>query len=218
MTVTAERLKEAMADCGVDQSGLARELGVTQGAISKIVLGKTANSRLMPKIATTLRVPLAWLLGMSDDRQNYESVVPVANDAGDEVDIEQLDLAYGMGGTFLDVGDIESETARFSRAWLRQFTDAPPHLLFSAKGIGDSMMPTIHDRDVIIVDRSDTRPRLRDQIWAIAHGDIGMVKRLRPMPDGTMRIVSDNPAVPEDLAADGELHIVGRVVAICRKV
>lgn len=56
-----------MHDRGIDQSALARELGVTQGAISKIVLGKTANSRLLPRIATHLGVSLAWLLGIEDD-------------------------------------------------------------------------------------------------------------------------------------------------------
>lgn len=50
----------------MDQSELAREIGVTQGAISKIVLGRTANSRLLPRIATHLGVSLPWLLGESE--------------------------------------------------------------------------------------------------------------------------------------------------------
>lgn len=53
-----------MADRGVSQSMLARAVGSTQGAISLILLGKTTNSRLLPKIATYLGVSLGWLLGM----------------------------------------------------------------------------------------------------------------------------------------------------------
>lgn len=62
----AERLNEAMTRRGVSQSALARAIGTTQGAISLILRGKTANSRLLPKIALQLDVPLPWLLGTSD--------------------------------------------------------------------------------------------------------------------------------------------------------
>jgi len=51
----------------MSQSGLARAVGATQGSISLILLGKTTNSRLLPKIATFLGVSLAWLLGMADE-------------------------------------------------------------------------------------------------------------------------------------------------------
>lgn len=67
MTVTGERLTKAMEARGVGQSALARDLGVTQGAISKIMLGRTAHSRLTPLIASRLNVSLPWLLGEVDD-------------------------------------------------------------------------------------------------------------------------------------------------------
>jgi len=57
---------------GLDQSTLARDLGVTQGAISKIVLGKTTNSRLIPRIATYLGVSMPWLLGESDEQEGAD--------------------------------------------------------------------------------------------------------------------------------------------------
>ncbi|KHA64266.1 hypothetical protein NI18_10245 [Sphingomonas sp. Ant20] len=65
-----------MAAQRVSQSGLARAVGATQGSISLILLGKTTNSRLLPKIATFLGVSLAWLLGMADDPSD-DAVVPV---------------------------------------------------------------------------------------------------------------------------------------------
>jgi len=133
----------------------------------------------------------------------------------DEVEIDSIDLAYGMGGTFLDTEDIEVEKAKFSRAWLRQFSHSPPEMLFSTQGAGDSMMPTIHDRDVVIVDRSQRAlaDNMGDKVWAIVFGGVGMFKRLRPMPDGTVKIMSDNQLIPHETASDGELFLVGRVVA-----
>lgn len=56
-----------MTKAGEDQSSLARAIGITQGAISKILQGKTANSRHLPRIALHLGVSLPWLLGATDD-------------------------------------------------------------------------------------------------------------------------------------------------------
>jgi phage repressor protein C with HTH and peptisase S24 domain len=80
------------------------------------------------------------------------------------------------------------------------------------------MMPTISDHDIVVVDRSDRIPEFGDKIWAIIYGGMGMIKRLRKLPDGTMQISSDNQLVRDARAADGELHIVGRVVAAVRKL
>lgn len=70
MNVTAQRVAAARERCGLDQSALARALGVTQGAISKIEQGRTANSRLLPRIAARTGVSLEWLLGETDDPQD----------------------------------------------------------------------------------------------------------------------------------------------------
>ena len=67
VTITATRLADAMNNAGEDQSSLARSIGITQGAISKILQGKTANSRHLPRIAFHLGVPLEWLLGETDN-------------------------------------------------------------------------------------------------------------------------------------------------------
>jgi phage repressor protein C with HTH and peptisase S24 domain len=212
MPVTAERLEKAMESRGYDQSGLARAIGVSQATINRIVQGKTANSRLMPRIATKLGVPLPWLLGMSDDMRL--DLLPPDND-DDAVEIDTIDLAYGMGGTFVDDTNVQVEKARFSRSWLRLFTDTAPDHLFSTQGVGDSMYPTIHDRDVLIIDRSQRSlaDQMSDKVWAVMFGEVGMIKRLRPMPDGTVKILSDNPSIPPEVATDGDLFIVGRVVA-----
>lgn len=135
----------------------------------------------------------------------------------DAVDIQQWDVAYGMGGgTYLDL-PVTGERHKFSRSWLRQFTHAPPEKIFLAAGTGDSMMPTILDADIVVIDTSQQEVRLADKIWAASYGQTGIIKRLRPMPDGSVKILSDNPNVPPETAYDGELSVVGRVVAIVRK-
>jgi hypothetical protein len=145
---------------------------------------------------------------------HYESM-------GDEVEIDSIDLSFGMGGTFVDYepGSIEIAKAKFSREWLRKFTHSSPELLFTTSGVGDSMAPTINDQDVVIVDRSEQRldGTMGEKIWAIVFGGVGMIKRLRPLPDGTVKIMSDNQLVRDELATDNDLFIVGRVVGSVRR-
>jgi len=81
VTLTATRLAEAMTKADEDQSSLARAIGITQGAISKILQGKTANSRHLPRIANHLGVSLPWLLGetANPDTSRPMSAAPTFN-------------------------------------------------------------------------------------------------------------------------------------------
>lgn len=135
----------------------------------------------------------------------------------DLVEIDQVDLRYGMGGAYVE-GHVPVEKRQFSRAWLRQFTSVAPEHLAWTKGDGDSMEPTIRSDEVVLVDRSKTTPGMDDKIWVCAVGEVGMIKRLRAMPSGVVEIHSDNPHVPMATAVDGELHVIGRVIAVVRRL
>lgn len=134
------------------------------------------------------------------------------------MEIPVLDLAYGMGGTYLEEVTPDARFEPFPKSFIRRYTKARAEDLFVADGLGDSMAPTIGSNDQMLIDRSIDTVRVADQIWAFSFGGVGMVKRLRPRPDGSVAILSDNPNVPEDRAVDGELFVIGRVVAIVRKV
>lgn len=217
------RIRERLSAIGRNQADLARAIGVSPQAISKLVQGGTAETPKLYQIARFLETTPEYLSGESDD-PDLTSVVlhrrspPKPVPANDNVEVHEIDLAYGMGGTYLDGPEPQASTMSFPRAFLRNFTKAAPDQLFFARGHGDSMMPTISDADIVLIDRSQDTMRMRDQIWAVAVGGVGMIKRLRPMADGSVTILSDNPAVPEDRAVDGEMHLIGRVVAIVRRV
>ncbi|WP_298174591.1 LexA family transcriptional regulator [Novosphingobium sp.] len=155
--------------------------------------------------------------GMVDRRIPWRGAPEAAAVDPDLVEIDQVDLRFGMGATYLD-GPVGSEKRVFSRSWLRNFTRAAPEQLFWTLGDGDSMEPTIRSGEVILIDRSQDVLRTADGIWAVTVGEIVQVKRLRPRASGAVEILSDNPAVPPDLAVDGELHIIGRVVAVVRRL
>lgn len=222
--VRPERVKKRMDELGIGQSELARQVGIAQPSIFRVLQGDTKQPRFLHGIARALQTSTAYLLGETDDPSSLNSVADrqlpyrgQETDTGDLVEIDQIDLRYGMGATYAD-SHVEVEKRQFSREWLRSFTRASPTHLTWALGDGDSMEPTIRSGEVILIDRSQDTPLMGDGIWACAIGEIGMIKRLRHLPGGTVELHSDNPHVPPQLTADGELHVVGRVIAVVRKL
>lgn len=219
-----ERLIALREAAGLSQSELGRRAGVGQSTINRLEQGDTRNPRHVYPIAKALGTTADYLMGATDDigvggvsSQRLSFRHAEAERDPDVVELAEIDLRFGLGGTFVDM-PAEVRTRRFSREWLRNFTHAAPEHLVWTVGTGDSMEPTIRSGEVILIDRSQQTPRFGDEIWAVAFGDIGMIKRLRPMPDGTVQIHSDNQVVRPEVATDGELHVYGRVVAVVRKL
>lgn len=221
------RLIERLDARGWSQAELARRVGVSPQSIGKLARGESQGSKHIHRIAGLLLTTPEYLLGETDE-PGLDGVAtmrhrepPGRGDRSERViEVPMIDLAYGMGGTFLDdvAEEAEIRTEPFPLSFIRRYTRAKPDELVFAEGIGDSMAPTITSNDLMLIDQSDNTLRIGDQIWAISFGGVGMIKRLRPRPDGSIAILSDNPNVPEDRAVDDELFLIGRVVAKVSKL
>jgi phage repressor protein C with HTH and peptisase S24 domain len=210
-----------MDELGLSQNGLAQRVGVSQASIAKITGGQSFGSKHLHRIARELGTTAAYLTGETDDPSEGALPIPTSDDIAQQVGgvrIKEIDLDYGMGATWIDGVPVTEIERVFPADWLVQFTRASPQHLFFAHGAGDSMMPTILDRDIVLIDTTQQTLNMADRIWAVAFGGAGMIKRLRPQPDGGVRLMSDNPSIRDEVAYDGELSIIGRVVAVMRKV
>lgn len=204
---------------------LARRIGVKQPTISDLINGRSRSSVHLHAIARELGTTPEYLLGETDDpsprlsdkRIPWRGAEPDPQRDGDLVEIDQIDLRYGLGATYVD-GPVESEKRVFSRSWLRNFTSSSPEHLFWTVGDGDSMEPTIRSGEVVLIDRSQMAIRSTDAIWAFSIGDLGSIKRLRPRRDGMVQILSDNPSVDPDDAPADDINIIGRVIAVVRRL
>lgn len=214
------RINERLQLLGKSQSQLGREVGVSQATIAGLISGRSAGSKHIHEIAKALATTPAYLLGEADDPS--EGYVPLPSTAAIAaelglVPVREIDLSFGMGATYLDVP--VTETIRhFSEDWIKLYTRANPDQLLFAQGAGDSMFPTLLDSDLMLIDCSQRNLNMADKIWVAAYAGCGMIKRLRQMPDGGVKILSDNPSVSDEIAYDGELSLIGRVVAIVRKI
>lgn len=219
MTI-GERIDERLKALGLSQSELARRVGVSQATIAGLITGRSSGSKHLHAIARELRTTPQYLTGETDDPSEGAIPLPTPAMMAEQlglVEIKEIDLSYGMGASYLD-SPVTIKTRHFPLGWLRFYTCSSPDKLFFARAIGDSMVPTLYDGDMVLIDTAELEPRFGDQIWAIAFGVTGMIKRLRPMPDGSVKILSDNDRVPPEIAVDGEMHIIGRVVAVIRKL
>lgn len=221
LTEDTDLLKALCDWSGLTPSRLGDEAGLASTTILRPYNG-TATTRLSVPTLEKLRARFpefpGWIATQTSDRRMPFTPAPVEQDP-DLVQIDMIDMAFGLGGTFIDDHAVEVEKVSFSRNWLRSYTISSPELLFTTSGIGDSMEPTISDHDVIIVDRGQNRLQgtKGDKIWACVFGGSSMVKRLRALPDGTVRVMSDNERVRDEIATDGDLHIVGRVVVVAKR-
>lgn len=215
------RFRDRLAEKGLSQSALARKIGVSQATIARLALGTAFGSTHLHRIARELGTTAEWLTGETDDPSEGALPIPTSDDVAQQVGgvrIKEIDLDYGMGATWIDGVPVTEIERVFPADWLVQFTRASPQYLFFAHGAGDSMMPTILDRDIVLIDTTQQTLNMADRIWAVAFGGAGMIKRLRPQPDGGVRLMSDNPSIRDEVAYDGELSIIGRVVGVMRKI
>ena len=218
--IVPERIEERRLALNMSQAALARAVGVSQQAIAKIENGSSTGSKHLHTIARVLQTSPAFLVGETDERDEGAQLLPspeVLTDQLDLVGLREIDLNMGMGATYLDVPVTEA-IRYFSRDWVRQYTRADPDHLFFAQGVGDSQMPTILDSDLLLIDASQKHLTLTDKFWAVAYANMGAIKRLRGKADGSVEMLCDNALVPNDVAFDGELEILGRVVGVVRRM
>jgi phage repressor protein C with HTH and peptisase S24 domain len=193
-------------ELGIDSVALQKRIGVPTSSFDNYWKGK----RIWP---TELLAELAEKLDTTVDALLLD---PNSGSPLDLVTVNEIDLAYGLGGTYSDV-PIEQQVLHFPRTWLESITTTPPSKLTFARGRGDSMQPTLQDGDIVLIDHSIRTIREQDAIWALTIGDIAMIKRVR-IKGERVSLLSDNDRVSPDEVHHEELNVVGRVVFIGRRI
>lgn len=220
MTV-GTRIQERLEKLKMSQAELARRVKIAQPTINALVKGDNASSKHLHRIAAELQTSPAWLAGETEDDAPV-TVAPTALDAlADKYDLTvlpELELGYSMGGGAVFDQYEHKGVVPFQRSWLRTIMRGSFDDLFVARGEGDSMQPTLLDGDIVLIDTAQRDIRQQDRIWAVSYGDLGMIKRVRRLPGGSYQLLSDNTAVPPVDCSDDEMHVVGRVIWIGRRI
>jgi phage repressor protein C with HTH and peptisase S24 domain len=194
---------------------LADELGITEGTLRNYEAGKTLpDYALLELVCKNLRIAPNWLLlGLGSPEIQDE------NDLGNElVMISMVDAKLSAGtGSFETSGDLEHQYA-FRYDFLRHKGNVSQMVLMRVAG--DSMEPTIYDKDVVLIDQSQTST-IPGKIYAVGVEDMVYIKRVNAVP-GKVILGSDNPTYEPIVIATTEqlvsnVRIIGRAVWSCRE-
>jgi phage repressor protein C with HTH and peptisase S24 domain len=148
---------------------------------------------------------------------NVEPDLPVAVPEDIEF-IREVDIRLAMGAGRAIEEYPETGSIPFNRNFRRALTAAPADRLFAARGDGDSMMPTLLNDDMVLIDTTQREVRQSDRIWALRIEDAGLIKRVRIVPGGGYELLSDNPTVPPQSIAREHVAVIGRVIWVGRRI
>lgn len=122
----------------------------------------------------------------TDDWDNLTPLEP------DEVEIhfyKDFGMACGHGSDLVAM-ESEKRRLRLSRATIDRI-GSHKDKVFATLAEGDSMSPTINDKDTIWIDQS--KESIKDgKIFAFEYGGLYMCKRLYRLPNNGLKVVSDN--------------------------
>lgn len=219
----AARLKWARLKAGYqDAEAFARKAGLNPVTYRSYENGANGFAKHSAKFAKVLGVTADWLLaggpvpdGAEDYLRETRDIAIVATGIG-IVMVREVDITYAMGDGSVVADYPDLGLMPFHDQFLRALRVRDPQKVFVCRGDGDSMSPTIHSQDMVLIDTSRNRITMSDHIWALVIAGAGMIKRIRPLPDGRILVLSDNPAVPEQAYNAEDVYVVGKVIWIGR--
>jgi len=239
-----QKLQEALDSGALDAAVLAKECGVTRQAVyGWLKTGRVAKEHL-PVFSRLSGKPLEWWLRSDvskteDDSTlkfstgaynpppapakvltgvsvrpivTYESLEELPEESTVLVTRIDVELSAGNGKETWHIE--EKEPLPFQADYIRRL-DAKPKNLVAVKVNGDSMEPRLFDDDTVIVDQADKRVPANGGVFALVYAGELLVKRLLRLPDGGLKVVSDNHERYEPITVPVDqvehISVIGRV-------
>lgn len=217
-----ERLKILRKKKSISLEDAGKAIGVSWQTVQQWENGKTAPKRQrLDDVANFYNVSINYLLhGTEDQKINDISIQSLAQEnveyLSNSVSIPILNASGSMGiGNEMTDQELVVEVLRVSKSWVDKTLGQITGLenLSFIHAIGDSMMPTFNDGDILLVD-SGVKHVSSDSVYVLSAHDRLFIKRVRRRLDGTFEISSDNPSVKtvDVLNGDHQVTIKGRVV------
>ena len=189
-----------------EQARLAEHMGVKPDIIAKILSGKR---RVQPEEMRRIHAFFAGADAAGQGRGGTRDAALVA--------VYDIEVSAGHGTLAPEV-EAPAELLAFPTGYLRHITSAAVRDLAIVTVKGDSMSPTLRERDVVLIDMTKTNLGY-DGLFVLRLDGALHVKRVnRGSVSGVVRIISDNHAVysPFERALD-EVEVVGKVLWYGRK-
>ena len=135
------------------------------------------------------------------------------------VPVPEMEVEAAAGGGALADEFVEEKTRWYlPEAMVRHEGDADPKTLRILRVRGDSMEPEMREGDRLLVDTARRRPAT-GELFVLFDGTGLVVKRVEMVPgEERIRLLSANPAYEPYTALGDEIHVVGKVVWVLRRM
>lgn len=231
MKLLCERLSWALDRKEMSQSELARQVGVTRGAVSLWMKGGEMNAQNCAAVARALEIDAEWLATgkggpdrahrVAEQRSDALSVMPAGG--GQEIPPGYIRLEHLSPAPSMGKGTLVSEPIQIVQyldvleQWVRQNVgSANPNRIKVLTGNGHSMEPTIKDHDLVFVD-VECRTIDAAGIYVLDVAGRFILKKAMILSDSTLIIRSDNVAeYPDEERHD--LRKAAETIVVCGKV
>lgn len=210
--MNATRLQHALDSAGITKAELARRMDLTPQAVQGWFKKGTINADNLKQLAAITRRSMEWLLD--------ESPLAAEPPADYRVDddkyalIPRYDVQAGAGQARDNGHEEVSGRHAYRRDWLER-KGLTPATCAVIEARGDSMLPTISDGDVVLINLQAKRV-INGGVYAFRADEGPRLKRLFKQLDGRVRVASDNADkinFPDEFLTPGmEAEIIGQVV------
>lgn len=200
------RIRRQLSEQGVSQAAFARQIEVSPQTLSAWMSGRNRPGvdEAYPDMRSASRIAV---LATHRDRKQPATI------AG----LRRVQASCGNGSVVSGV--CLCDLIRVNRPWIARHCGVVNQRALNLITIfGDSMMPTLRDGDIVVVDTS-AKVISTDAMYAFNLDDDLFVKRIQRVGRG-LRVISDNAIYPAyTLSADELDHgfiVHGRVVTTCQ--
>lgn len=224
-----KRVRALREERGFSLRKLGQRIGCSGQTIYDWESGRIDPNRIsrnyLDAAASILGTSVEYLVtGRSDTPPKVRLTVQPVREIVDEAEVDggillsvcDMDVRVGPDARMIPEFVETSQRLHFTRGFLEQMGITPDDVrVVSVRG--DSMQPTLWDKDCAMIDLRKTRVR-NDHVFALAYGGEARFKRLQILADGTLRIISDHPdklRFPDEFIAPEELAnvvIIGQVI------
>lgn len=208
---------------------LARATGVSPSAFRKWLRGEAEPSReRLVALSHAAGVAVGWLvsgegpeprLGAAPQSRAKGGAPPSDSDLDrrDYVVLPKRPEAAAAGPESPTPPDDGAEFIALRQDWVRSVLGIDPDRLLVERAVGESMIPTIQNGDILLVDTADNRFRSFG-VYVLEVAGERLVKRVQPKLDGTLTLISDNLAYEAEhvpAAQGSDVRAIGRVIWTC---
>ena len=206
------KILEALSKQDVSVAEVSRRSGLPYDAIRDLKRGKakTTSWERATLIADALGIDLSEI-GEDHTPSHHKGSDPVSPDTSL---IPVFDVHASAGDGMFALTEDHASSLAFPKGYLQWLTRANPRDLAIIGVKGDSMLPTLADDDIVMLDTSKTDLSY-DGLFVIRdNGDALLVKRVgRASKPGHVTIISDNRALYDPVEkALSDIHVIGKVI------